>query len=65
MISSFILAAALAFVSFYLGGYLVKVAMFTGMTKVALLLLTCWVTYWLYRRITRGRRSGVRKIPRL
>jgi hypothetical protein len=65
MIWSFILAVALAIVSYFLGGYFVKVAMFTGAVKIAVLLAVGWATYWLYRRVTRGRRGGVPRTPPL
>jgi len=65
MIWSFILAVSLAFISYFLGGSLVKVVLYTGTAKVVILLVVCWVIYWLYRRISRARRGGVRRIPRL
>jgi hypothetical protein len=65
MIFTFILAISLAFVGYFLGGAFVKVALYTGIAKVVVLLAACWVIYYLYRRVTRGRRGGVRRIPRL
>ena len=65
MIFTFILAISLAFSGYFLGGAFVKVAIYTGIAKVVVLLAACWATYWLYRRFTRGRRGGVRRIPRL
>ena len=65
MIFTFILAISLAFSGYFLGGAFVKVALYTGIAKVAVLLAAGWATYWLYRRFTRGRRGGVRRIPRL
>jgi hypothetical protein len=65
MIWSFILAVSLAFISYFLGGSFVKVAIYTGIAQVVTLLVACWVIYWLFRRISRGRRGGVRRIPRL
>jgi hypothetical protein len=65
MIFTFTLAISLALSGYFLGGAVVKVALYTGMAKVVVLLAVCWATYWLYRRVTRGRRGGVRRIPRL
>jgi hypothetical protein len=65
MIFTFILAISLAFSGYFLGGAFVKVAIYTGIAKVVVLLAACWATYWLYRRIIRGRRGGVRRIPPL
>ncbi len=65
MIFAFILAVSLAFISYFLGGSIVKVAIYTGITQIVVLLAVFWVIYWLYRRISRGRRGGVRRIPRL
>ncbi len=65
MIWTFILASELAFISYFLGGSFVKVAIYTSITQIIVLLVLCWVIYWLYRRISRGRRGGVRRIPRL
>ena len=65
MIWSFILAVALALVSYFVGGYVVKVAIFTGISQVAILVVVLAVALWLYRRFTRGRRGGVRRIPPL
>ena len=65
MIFTFILAVSLAFVSYFLGGYFIKVAIYTGITKIGVLLIACWVIYCLYRRFIRARRGGVRRIPRL
>ena len=65
MIFTFILAISLAFSGYFLGGAIVKVALYTGIAKVAILLAACGATYWMYRRFTRGRRGGVRRIPRL
>jgi hypothetical protein len=65
MIFTFILAVSLAFISYFLGLSVVKVAIYTGVAKVALMLATCWFIHYLYRRFTRARRGGVRRIPRL
>ncbi len=65
MIWTFILASALALVSYFLGGSFVKVAIYTGITQIVVLLVVGYVIYYLYRRFTRGRRGGVRRIPRL
>ena len=65
MIYSFLLATFLAIVSYLFGGSFVKVAIYTGIAQVVTLLVACWVIYYLYRRISRGRRGGVRRIPRL
>jgi hypothetical protein len=65
MIFTFILAVSLAFSGYFLGGAFVKVAIYTGIAKVVVLLAACWVIHYLYRRFTRGRRGGVRQIPRL
>ena len=65
MIFTFILAVSLAFISYFLGASVVKVSIYTGVAKIALLLAACWVVYWLYRRVTRGRRGGERQIPPL
>jgi hypothetical protein len=59
MIFTFILAISLAFSGYFLGGAFVKVALYTGVAKVVVLLAACWVTYWLYRRFTRVRRGRV------
>ena len=60
-----LLAVSLALVSYFLGGYFVKVAIYTGIAKIVTLLAVCWVIYWLYRRISRGRRARVPRIPHL
>jgi hypothetical protein len=65
MIFTFILAISLAFSGYFLGGAFVKIALYTGTAKVVVLLAACWATYWLYRRVTRGRRGGERRIPPL
>lgn len=65
MLSSFILAVSLAIVSYFLGGYFVKVAIYTGIAQIAVLLIVVIVIYYIYRRISRARRGGVRQIPRL
>jgi hypothetical protein len=65
MIFTFILAVSLAVSGFFLGGAFVKVAIYTGIAKFVALLAACWVIYYLYRRFIRGRRGGVRQIPRL
>ena len=65
MIWSFILAVALALVSYFLGGYFIKVAIYTGITKLAVLIIVLSAVYWLYRRFTRARRGGVPRIPPL
>jgi uncharacterized membrane protein (DUF2068 family) len=65
MIFTFILSVSLAFISYFLGLSVVKVTIYTGVAKVVLLLTACWVIYYLYRRFIRGRRGGVRRIPRL
>ena len=65
MIWSFILAVSLAFISYFLGGSFVKVAIYTGITQIVVLLVVGYVIYCLYRRFIRGRRVGVRRIPRL
>ncbi len=65
MIFTFILAVSLAFISYFLGGSFVKVAIYTGITQIVVLLVAGYVIYYLYRRFTRGRRGGVRRIPRL
>jgi hypothetical protein len=65
MIFTFILAISLEFVSFFFGGAFVKVAIYTGIAKIAVLLIVGYVIYYLYRRFTRGRRGGVCRIPRL
>jgi hypothetical protein len=63
MIFTFILAISLALSGFFLGGAVVKVAIYTGIAKAAILLSACWLIYWLYRRFTRERRGGARRIP--
>ena len=65
MIFTFILAVSLAFMSYFLGGAFVKVALYTGIAKIIVLLAACWFIHYLYRRFTRARRGGVRRIPRL
>ena len=65
MIFTFILSVSLAFMSYFLGASFVKVTIYTGVAKVVLMLAACWVIYYLYRRFIRGRRGGVRRIPRL
>jgi hypothetical protein len=65
MIWSFILAVALALVSYFLGGYFVKVAIYTGIAQVVILVIVCWAVLRLYRRFTRARRGGVPQIPPL
>jgi hypothetical protein len=65
MIFTFILAVSLAFSGYFLGGAFVKIALYTGIAKVVVLLIAGYVIYYLYRRFTRGRRGGVRRIPRL
>ena len=65
MIFAFILAAALAFVSFFLGGSIVKVSLFTGAVKVAIPVVVCWLIYRLYLWISRGRQGNARRIPPL
>jgi hypothetical protein len=65
MIWSFILAVALALVSYFLGGYFVKVAIFTGISQLTLIIIVLAVVLWLYRRFDRGRRGRVRQIPPL
>ena len=65
MIFTFILAISLAFISFFLGFSVVKVTIYSGIAKVVVLLIVGYVIYYLYRRFTRGRRGGVRRIPRL
>jgi hypothetical protein len=65
MIFTFILAVSLAFISYFLGLSVVKVTIYTGVAKVALMLAACWGVFYLYRRFTRARRGGVRQIPRL
>ena len=65
MFGSFILAVSLAFISYFLDGSFVKVAIYTGITQIVVLLVAGYVIYYLYRRFTRGRRGGVRRIPRL
>jgi hypothetical protein len=65
MIFTFILSVSLAFISYFLGLSVVKVTIYTGVAKVVLMLTACWVIYYLYRRFIRGRRGGVRRIPRL
>ena len=65
MIFTFILAISLALSGYFLGGAFGKVAIYTGIAKFVVLLAVCWVIYYLYRRFTRGRRGGVRRIPRL
>ena len=65
MIFTFVLAVSLALISFLAGGYIVKVAIYTGVAKLAILIVALWVAVWLYRRFTRGRRGGVPRIPPL
>ena len=65
MIFTFILAVSLAFVSYFFGGSFVKVAIYTGVTKIVVLLIVGYVIYCLYRRFIRARRDRVRRIPRL
>jgi hypothetical protein len=65
MIFTFILAISLAFISFFLGFSVVKVTIYSGIAKIVVLLIVGYVIYCLYRRFTRGRRGGVRRIPRL
>ena len=62
MIYSFMLASNLDVVSHLLESYFVKVGIYTGMTKVVAMLVTCWIIYRLFRRVTRGRGGGVRQI---
>ena len=65
MIFTFVLAVILALTSFLAGGYIVKVAIYTSMGKLAILVMALWAVYWLYRRITRRRGGRVRRIPPL
>jgi hypothetical protein len=65
MIWSFILAVALALVSYFVGGYVVKVAIFTGFAQGAIIVIVLAVIFWLYRRFTRARRRRVPRIPPL
>ena len=65
MIWTFILSSALAIVSYFLGGYFVKVAIYTGIAQFAVLLIVGCFVYYIYRRISRARRGGVRQIPPL
>ncbi len=65
MIFTFILAVSLALISYLFGGSFVKVAIYTGITQIIVLLVVGYVIYYLSRRFTRGRRGGVRRIPRL
>ena len=65
MIFTFILSVSLALISYFLGLSVVKVTIYTGVGKVALMLAACWVIYWLYRRFIRARRGGAPQIPRL
>ena len=65
MIFTFILSVSLAFISYFLGIFVVKVTIYTGVAKVILMLVACWAIYWLYRRVTRGRRGGAPQIPPL
>jgi hypothetical protein len=65
MIFTFILAVSLAVSGYFLGSAFVKVAIYAGIAKFAVLLVACWFIHYLYRRFIRGRRGGVRRIPRL
>ena len=65
MIFTFVLAVSLALISFLAGGYIVKVALFTGVAKLAILITALWVVFWLFRRLVRGRGGRVLRIPRL
>ena len=65
MIWSFILAVALALISYFVGGYVVKVAIFTGFAQGTIIVIVLAVAIWLYRRFVRGRRGGVPQIPSL
>ncbi len=65
MLWSFILAVALALVSYFLGGYFVKVALFTGLAELAILLVALYAGIWSIRRALRWRRGRVRRIPPL
>ena len=65
MIFTFVLAVSLALISFLAGGYIVKVAIFTGVAKLAILIIALGGVFWLYRRFTWGRRGKVGQIPRL
>ena len=65
MIFTFILAISLALISFLAGGYIVKVAIYTGVAKLAILIIALWAVFWLFRRFARGRGGRVFRIPRL
>ena len=65
MIWTFILASALAFASYFLGAYFVKVAVYTGIMKIGVLLAIGLAIFLLYRWFTRCRSAGVGRIPRL
>ena len=65
MIFTFILALSLALISFLAGGYIVKVAIYTGIAQGAVIIIVLAVAVWLYRRFIRGRRGGVPQIPPL
>jgi hypothetical protein len=42
MIFTFVLAVSLALISFLAGGYIVKVAIYTGVAKLAILIMALW-----------------------
>ena len=65
MIFTFVLAVILALTSFLAGGYIVKVAIYTSIGKLAIVIMALWAVFWLIRRIARGRGGRVRQIPRL
>ena len=65
MIFTFVLAVSLALISFLAGGYIVKVAIYTHVAKIVIIIMALWAVFWLYRRFARGRGGRVRQIPRL
>ena len=65
MIFTFVLAVSLALISFLAGGYIVKVAIYTGVAKLAIIIMALWLVSWLYRRFARGRGGRVAQIPPL
>ena len=65
MIFTFVLAVSLALISFLAGGYIVKVAIYTGIAKIAIVIMALWVVFWLFRRFARGRGGRVLQIPPL
>ena len=65
MVWSFLLATALAYVMFRLGGYVMMLSIYTGIAQGAVIIMVLGLAVWLYRRFVRGRRGRVPQIPHL